>query len=284
MLKRSQTFYSSCSSSLIFSYFKLVITLFFLSIFSLFTCAYEEVKNNNSIETPQISKKLLHIEPWRFLSDYSAIYQVYYDDDLVGTANETLTFTKGLWKLNLSAKLKKLFFKINSNEYSEFIIDNNILRTQKFHSKTEITFRKDKIIEQIFDWSNKVETGFYKKRSWQLPLDEQVFDRISHTIELRQELFNRENSNNINSPNNVNIEYKVSHKGKREIYTYKFRGKKNLITPYGDFEAIQFERVKKNGDKFLIWISPKLNYFPIKISQKEKNKSEVSFLLKSFNK
>ncbi len=264
-----------------------------LSVFSFFSYSKNEIKKTN-VDVIDISAKDITNDPWDFLTEYSAIYQVYYDDDLVGTANETLTFDNALWKLEMSARLKKLFFKIKSNEFSEFAFDNHTLYTQRFYSKTEITFKKDKIIEQVFDWKNKVETGFYKKRSWQIPLDQLVFDRMSHTIQLRQELFNSKNSSsskessttkesNTNTPETIPLEYLVSHKGKRESYIYKSLGIEKLSTPFGNYDAIKLERTKKNGDKFLIWLSPKLNYFPLKISQREKGKSEVSFLLKSLS-
>jgi len=269
-----------------------------LSVFSLVSFSKNEIKKTNE-DIIDTNAKLIPNNPWDFLTEYSAIYQVYYDDDLVGTANETLTFDNDLWKLEMSARLKKFFFKIRSNEFSEFAFNNQVLYTQRFYSKTEITFKKDKVIEQIFDWKNKVETGLYKKRSWQIPLEQQVFDRMSHTIQLRQNLFNSKNSsptkessptnessltkesNSTNESETIPLEFLVSHKGKRESYIYKSLGIEKLNTPFGDYDAVKLERTKKNGDKFLIWLSPKLNYFPIKISQKEEDKSEVSFLLKS---
>jgi hypothetical protein len=267
--------------------YRATVTLFLLSVLSLASLAKERItadevdtiksaiSNNHSIDAPSVQ--------WEFLKDYSAIYQVYYDDDLVGSANERLTFNSGFWRLEMNAKLKKLFFKVNSNEYSEFLLDEQILYTQRFHSKTEITFKKDKVIEQFFDWSNKIETGLYKKRSWQLPLEQQVFDRMSHTIQLRQELINRKKSNNNKNFDKIPMEYSVSHKGKRESYIYKSLGIINLSTPNGNYQTIKLERTKKNGDKFLIWLSPKLNYFPVKISQKEEGKSEVSFIINKLN-
>jgi len=255
--------------------------LLLLSVFSFFSYSKDEIEkiNEDIIDT---CSKVIPNDPWDFLTEYTAIYQVYYDDALVGTANETLTFDNALWKLEMSARLKKLFFKIRSNEFSEFAFNNQTLYTQRFYSKTEITFKKDKMIEQVFDWKNKVETGLYKKRSWQIPLEQQVFDRMSHTIQLRQNLINHKESNLKEASQTIPLEFLVSHKGKRENYIYKSFGIEKLSTPYGNYDAEKLVRIKKNGDQFLIWLSPKLNYFPIKISQKESGKSEVSFLLKSF--
>lgn len=260
--------------------FKALATLLLISFSSLIVYS-NETGVINLKESNENLQKDTQSEHWAFLTEYSAVYEVYYNKGLVGTATETLSVDNGLWKLVMDARLKKLFFKVHSTEFSEFAIENQILLTQRFYSKTEMTFKKDKIIEQVFDWTNKVETGLYKKRSWRLPLEQQIFDRMSHTIQLRHELINQEKSAGNNICDNMRLQFLISHKGKHESYLYKSLGMKSLSTAYGEFDAIKLERTKKNGDKFLIWLSPKLNYFPIKISQKEKGKSDVSFLLKN---
>ena len=253
--------------------------LFFLFINQLFfvkvSISESSIKDNTQTE----EKGTLSV--FSFLSNYKASYEVYYDNDLVGTTDETLTSNNGEWKLQINAKVKKLFFKVKSKEFSEFQIQQGKLIAQRFYSKTEMTFKKDKIIEQVFDWKNNVETGTYKGKSWRIPIEKQLFDRMSHTIQLRKDLYHGDKENTIAS---FPLKYLISQKGKTEIYLYEFVGEEELLTTFGKYRAIELQRTKPNGDKFSIWFSPKLDYFPIKISQKEKDKTEVFFLLKNLSK
>jgi len=211
-------------------------------------------------------------DPWKFLHNYHAKYSVFYDGSKVGNATRALTKKDNQWTLMTQAKLSKLFFKVKSKEFAEFQIKAQQLVTKRFFSETKRTFKEDKKMEQVFDWENKTENGLNGKKQWQLELKQQVFDRVSHVIQLRSDLLNNKN----------NFSYNISYKGKRENYTYLLEKKESIKTDMGELSSLKLVRTKSNGDIFVFWLSPELNYLPIKIAQFEKDKADVVMLLDSY--
>ena len=216
-------------------------------------------------------KQKLRQNPWLFLHPYLATYEIYSENDRLGVANRQLSDTDGLWQLKISTKLKKWLLTLKSNEYSNFKIQQQELLTQKFYSSTKISFKKARTIEQNFDWINRIETGKKNKKNWQLELSEQVFDRMSHILELRADLLRGEE----------NFEYLVSYKGSRKLYQYTRAATEKLNTPLGELEVIRMNRISGDDSSFSIWLSPELNYFPVKIAQFEQDKPDVELRVKS---
>jgi len=211
--------------------------------------------------------------PWKFLHNYQAKYSVLYDGKKVGHATRELTKHDNLWTLTTQAKLSKLFFKVKSRELADFQIKDQNLLTERFFSETKRTFKKDRKMEQVFDWEHKTENGFNGKKKWKLELNQQVFDRVSHVIQLRSDLLSGKDS----------FVYNVSYKGKHEIYTYHLEKKESIKTNMRELSALKLVRKKSNGDIFVFWLSPELNYLPIKIAQYEDDKADVVMLLESID-
>lgn len=209
--------------------------------------------------------------PWLFLHPFKAQYTVHSDGSQLGSATRQMSYTNNIWKIQMSTSLKKWFISFKSNEYSRFEIINNKLLVKEFLTSTKLTFKKENKISQLFDWSKKVEVGRKGKRKWQLPLLEEIHDRMSHIIMLRADLINHKK----------NFDYLVSYKGKREIYSYMQTGNERLNTPMGDLNTIRMERKKGDDSSFAIWLCPELNYFPIKIAQYEQDKPDIILKLRN---
>jgi len=234
----------------------------------------EEIDETNSQLLPgEINrrKQKLRLNPWLFLHPYEAAYEIYSENDKLGIAYRRLSDTDGLWQLKISTKLKKWLLTLKSNEYSNFKIQQQKLITQKFYSSTKISFKKARTIEQNFDWLNLKETGRKNKTNWQLELSGQVFDRMSHILELRADLLRGEE----------NFEYLVSYKGSRKLYQYTQAAIEKLNTPLGELEVVRMNRISGDDSSFSIWLSPELNYFPVKIAQFEQDKPDVELRVKS---
>lgn len=212
-------------------------------------------------------------DPWKFLHNYQAKYSVLYDGSKVGNATRELTKKDNHWTLATHAKLSKLFFKVKSKELAEFQIKDQQLLTERFFSETKRTFKKEKRMEQVFNWEDKTENGFNDKKQWQLELKTPLFDRVSHVIQLRSDLIRGKKS----------FIYEISYKGKRENYTYILEKKESIKTNMGELSSLKLVRKKSNGDIFVFWLSPELNYLPIKIAQFEKDKADVVMLLNSID-
>jgi hypothetical protein len=210
-------------------------------------------------------------ESWKFLHSYDADYEVLSGNDALGSATRKMSIVDGQWLLETKADISKYFINLNSNESTKFRIIDNLLQTDWFYSKTKVTFKKVRRIEQSFDWKNSLETGSKGKRKWQLQHSELVFDRISHIVQLREDLI----------LGKKNFSYRVSYKGKVHDYKYTLEKVEKINTAMGALDAIKLVRNKSNGDVFTLWLSPELNYIPVQIAQVEQDKPDVTLLLKS---
>lgn len=210
---------------------------------------------------------------WRFLHPFSAKYSVLSNNKKLGQAIRLLTHKKNQWELSSKAKITKYFIKLKNDEKTQFHIDNKRLVTDYFMSKTKMSFKKEKKMEQSFDWVNKVENGSRGKKTWRVALKEQTFDRVSHLFQLQEDLLKGK----------TDYSYLISYKGKLVTYRYQLIKTDHVKSPMGELSAVKMLRTKENGDQFVIWLSPDLNYFPIKIAQYDKGEPDITLLIESLN-
>ncbi len=238
--------------------------------------AQERVQSENPSITLETNKTdVLEVEQnhWAFLHGYSAKYAIRSDGETLGHATRKLSHQDDQWKLITSAKLSKYFITLRSKEYTEFHLEDSQLINDRFYSSTKMTFKKARIMEQNFDWQNKLETGKRGKRTWEIPLENQIFDRVSHIIQLRADLLAGKQT----------FEYDVSYKGKLHLYSYSKEKEEVLTTKMGELSTVKLVRNKSDDDIFTLWLSPELNYLPIKIAQYEQDKPDVTLLLESLD-
>ncbi|MET1253671.1 DUF3108 domain-containing protein [Aliikangiella maris] len=207
--------------------------------------------------------------PWFFLHPYNAVYEIASDGEKLGKATRRLKRQNNQWELEISSKLKKWLLSLKSKETSAFIIKNKQLQTTHFLTSTKISFKSPRMVEQNFDWQKQIETGKKGEQFWELPLQDQLFDRMSHILQLRADLLTHQPT----------FKYLISYKGRRKIYEYAKTAKESLQTPMGTYEAIRMDRISGDDSNFSIWLCPELNYFPIKIAQFEQDKPDVILTL-----
>lgn len=215
-------------------------------------------------------KRSLQENPWVFLHAYVATYELSADGDVLGNATRKMIRKDDYWQLQISSKLSKWLLTLKSLEYSRFKIKEQKMFTDEFYSKTKVSFRKDKLTKQTFDWEAKQEVGVRGKRTWNLPLEAQVFDRTNHLLKLRSDILTGKSE----------LKYLVSYKGLREFYEYELKGEETIKTPFGEYQTLRVERVSGDDSSFALWLSPDLNYFPVKIAQYEQDKPDVTMTLK----
>jgi len=245
----------------------LTILLALLVIVSNSLTAKEETKEA-SIRVKAMSQK-----PWLFLKNYEAKYKVTSKKKTLGHATRSLSKNDSEWILSSSAKVSKLFFTLRNNESSQFHINAaDQLLPDRYYSRSKLTFKKARIMEQKFDWESNTETGVRNKKKWQLKHHKAVFDRISHVAQLRADLMTGKQL----------YSYPVSAKGRVTDYIYHIEKKESIKTKTGKLNTIKLVRNKSNGDRFIFWLCPEMNYFPIKIAQYEKGKPDVTLTLESF--
>jgi len=210
---------------------------------------------------------------WLFLHPYSAKYTVLSDGDSLGHATRQLKKTGPDWSLNTYAKISKYMLTLKSTELTEFHLKESQLVTDRFYSSTKMTFKKARKMEQKFDWQKNLETGSRGKKQWQIEIKPQVYDRVSHIIQMRSDFLAGKRS----------FRYLVSYKGIISEYLYEIDKKEILTTSMGKLSTVKLIRNKSGGDIFALWLSPELNYFPVKIAQYEQDKPDVTLLLESLD-
>jgi len=226
-----------------------------------------------SATSPLTSNNEKQYDSWRFLHPYEASYAVISDKKRLGTSIRKLTFEQDLWQLSTQASLSKYFIKLKSHEYSVFDINGQSLQTREFNSNTKITFKKAKKMKQVFDLKTGTEVGSRGKNTWKLKHNKPVFDRVSHLVQLREDLLKGKPS----------LVYNVSYKGKLNEFQYQIDSVETIDTKMGQHETVKLVRSKSNGDVFTLWLSPELNYFPVQIAQYEQDKPDVTMLLESLS-
>lgn len=246
-------------------------SLILLTSFNLL--ASEKLSNaSKQLSEEQLPKPLSQIivkkkaaAAWGFLQAYTATYSAYSDGDKLGQAYRKLKRKNNQWKIELSSTIKQWLMTYKSSEYSKFFINHNQLFTQQFYSSSKLTFKSKRTVIQNYDWGKKLETGQYKKSQWELPIEGHLFDRMSHLLQLRADLLN----------NKQIFNYLISYKGKHKTYQYVKAGNEIISTEQGEFKSIRMNRVSNDNKMFSVWLSPELNYFPVKISQKKKGKPDM---------
>ena len=259
------------------------LVLFTFNTFLSFNSSAQDQSTENKIFSTNSSSVSLNPEktqtketnqtPWSFVHAYQAKYAVQSEDETLGHATRKLSQRDNQWVLSTYAKLNKYFITLKSDEQTEFHIKNNKLITDRFYSKTKMTFKKARKMEQNFDWDKGLELGSRGKKKWQLPLEKQVFDRVSHTMQLRADLIEDKKT----------FVYNVSYKGKLHQYEYVLERTQDISTKMGNLSAVKMVRNKSDDEIFTLWLCPELNYLPIKIAQYEKDKPDVTLLLESLD-
>ncbi len=226
-----------------------------------------ETQQENSLQVEAISQ-----QPWVFLKSYLAKYKVVSKKKTLGHASRKLSFVDGRWTLTSFAKISKFFLTLRNNETSQFHIKDENLFSDRFYTRTKLTFKKARTMEQNFDWELKTEKGQRNKKAWELKHDDLVYDRVSHLFRLRADLITGQQS----------YVYPVSYKGRVTEYKYSIEKQEKIKTKMGELATLKLVRLKSNGDRFVVWLCPDMNYFPVKIAQYEKGEPDVTLILESF--
>lgn len=206
------------------------------------------------------------------LKPYTAHYDILDGRDDVGTATRRLTFLNGLWTLSQSTSIKRWYYKYLFEEESVFKLQDGHLLSQNYKSLTKRSFKDDRTITSEFDWDKHKETGEYNRRTWELDLNQPVFDHLNYQIGLR-----------VRAPQQNPQEYlRVSYKGERANYHFVNEGYETINTPLGEFKTILWtQQPRYKSDKiFYMWLAPELDYLPVQMAQIRNGKTEGTIRLK----
>jgi len=111
-----------------------------------------------------------------------------------------------------------------------------------------------------FDWDAGIVESTADDETWELALQAQTFDPLSHQLALRQQLL---------AGNDTDFEYAVVDGDEIEQQRYELLGEEILETPLGKLNTLKFERVRAAGSSraTIIWLAKDWNYLIARIEQ-----------------
>ncbi|MES2884094.1 MAG: DUF3108 domain-containing protein [Pseudomonadota bacterium] len=66
-----------------------------------------------------------------------------------------------------------------------------------------------------------------------------------------------------------------------KTYTFAIKGRSQVSTPAGSFDAIQFERIDDPKTTLRFWLAPSKDYMPVKVQNIEDGEDKVSLVLRT---
>ncbi len=209
------------------------------------------------------------------LKPYKATYAILDGEEVVGTAQRSLEKLDSNWQLQMSTQVKKWFFSYRFTESSTFDLHDSRVRPLSYSSETIRSFKDNRIITSSFDWDKNLESGSKNKATWQLPLQNQLYDHLNYQIGLQIRA----------SGNSRQEKMRVSYKGERETYLFVNEGTELIETPLGKLSAVLYtQQVKDAENKFvMLWLSPEYDYLPIQIAQYNDGQLEGKIKIETIN-
>lgn len=82
----------------------------------------------------------------------------------------------------------------------------------------------------------------------------------------------------------ASLRYNIADKNKLKDYLFDNRGREQVETDLGRYQAIRLERGASGADRrTVVWCAEELDWLPVKVEYREKDGSVTTALLRSFN-
>ncbi|NND53675.1 MAG: DUF3108 domain-containing protein [Gammaproteobacteria bacterium] len=125
-----------------------------------------------------------------------------------------------------------------------------------------------------FDWPENIAHSVYEQELAELPLEEEVYDRISADVVTIMDLRNG------NEPRTL----KIAEKNSIREYTFEAQGEERIELPSGEVDTVKFMRTRTGSSRsVLIWYAPELDYLPVRMEQFKRGKSQITFTTESYS-
>ena len=125
-----------------------------------------------------------------------------------------------------------------------------------------------------FDWEAGIARSVYEQEPAELPLEGEVYDRISADVVTIMDL---------RSGNPPRTLYIAEKNAVRE-YTFEAQGNETIEFQGGEIDTVKFLRTRTGSSRpVMIWYAPELDYLPVQMEQFKRGKSQVTFTTKSYS-
>ena len=109
-----------------------------------------------------------------------------------------------------------------------------------------------------FDWDSGSAASIYEEEAATLPLEGEVYDRISADIVIINDLRNGLEPRSL----------RIAEKNEVRDYEFTFQGKETVEVPAGTFDTVKYLRQRIGSSRStLIWYAPAADYLPVRMEQ-----------------
>lgn len=164
--------------------------------------------------------------------------------------------------------LASLFNKDVIIEQSSMNYDQQKIRPVKYTYERS-GGKKQRNIEVLFDWNNKIITNIVNETTMQFELEPDILDKLMYQYVIMQDIKN----------NKLPFTYPIVSGRKIKVYDFRILGEENIDTPLGIFNTVKIERVRKDSEeKTYLWCAHKLDYLPVKVENIEEDDNTVAVI------
>lgn len=208
------------------------------------------------------------------IDNFTAQYDLYYNETYVGKTTRQLTRENNLVKFSSISKTDGIaawFLDVTINETSILHYQNKHL---SFHSyRFNETKNNENKTYTLRINKNKQLYNSYTKESY--PIKSNLHDTLGFTLAIMQDLQNGERE----------IKYTIAEKKKLKSYTLKFIKKEEIKTNNGQRMTTKMEHYNpETKERFTLWCDEKLGFLPIRIQSINAKGNENLLNLTQFNK
>jgi hypothetical protein len=154
--------------------------------------------------------------------------------------------------------------KQDLRELSRGVLDHTGIRPLHYDYRRTGS-RGTRNAELTFDWKNSTVVNDVADSKWQMSIPAGTLDKLSTQLGIMMELQNGVTEKT----------FDVADGGKLKQYAFEIMGTETVDLPAGRFKAVKLRRTGVSADQpTYIWCAPELHYLPVRIVQRNKDKSE----------
>jgi len=164
-----------------------------------------------------------------------------------------------------------IFRKDHVVEQSDWLFRNGELRPLEYlyeHSGG----KKDRNVAVTFDWDAQRITNTVNGKSWRMPAEPNVMDKLLYQLAIMHDLKARR------SP----LAYTVADGGKIKTYNFELLGEEIIHTPLGEFSTIKVSRQRSDSRRETVfWCAEKLQFLPVRVENIETDGGKTTVIIDS---
>lgn len=206
------------------------------------------------------------------ITPQTATYEVDYGSINLGEATYKLTRDGNHFTYTLDSKLSLLILSDDRQLKSEFTLDGDYLKPQRFTQNRQGTGRDFSEQTAFATAQGKVYTR-YKDERGEYDYSLNLFDPLMAQLQFRLDM----------QADKKDLHFKIIKENEIDEYKFKVIGKERLTIDSGTYDTVKIEVIRKSKKRqTFFWMAPKLGYLPIRLTHYEKGSKQLDIKLLSY--